>query len=556
MKKTLIGFTVAAALLAAYPLFAKEAEAPEAPEQPSELMDAIASASKEMRAAYGQSPELARVLAQWPWRFSAETTEKLTKVFGSAQPLRVTPAPAPKGTRAYDIRLQPFSFVERDKRQIDWSALHMKLALRKNGDSLRAHTDWPSVKFSRAGEQLLLSDISADSRQERGADGFWYGSTRARIGSMVFDGVDGIAARLKVQDGDAAARDYQFAAPQAGAGGKAGTIRFDDLRFANTLKKRGAHADLEYQASIKSISAGGHALERVNLELRLLHIDTAALVPLRKKFEQTPQGSRSAAQLADLMLPPLKDFARRALLGGASLSLDDLSARFLGQTASVKGRVGFEQLTESDVATLGGTLKKLTVQLEMRMPLAMLHALAGAYTRHDLSMKNGRPPSEAELAVASKELSDRLIDGVLDKAYARIEDGELRSSIAYSKGKLSINGKDMEQHQMAPADALARTMSPPTKLKATCAKVPYPAGVGKLHLELSFVIDAEGHTRDIELTRSSGYPDYDRASMAAALVCSWTPGRFNGKAVEVKMTENTDEDTEQEKPEAGAEWGK
>jgi TonB family protein len=84
----------------------------------------------------------------------------------------------------------------------------------------------------------------------------------------------------------------------------------------------------------------------------------------------------------------------------------------------------------------------------------------------------------------------------------------------------------------------------PQKIFVRCQRGPYPPEARRLgqsgQVGLQIAIDAEGHVSDVHVTKSSGWPVLDQASVEAARACAWTPYEENGKRGTAVMNEAMD----------------
>ncbi|MDC8759175.1 DUF945 family protein [Janthinobacterium fluminis] len=411
MKTPFVGLTLATALLAA----------PSHAASQSELTDAILSAYSETSAAFGPRPNLAQALGTLPLRYSADTAEKLTKVFGNAQPLRVKPAPAPKGQVGYLMTLQPLRFSERGRVEVEWSELAVKLALNKAGNTLATDGRWAGFAAGDRYSSVRYSDIRFNSQHERNADGVWFGATQGRIGVIAFDETP-LTAPAKPR------------APSKNS--KA--FRMEDVRFSTGLGSRGKVADLSYRLSAATLEVNKEKIERLNLSLRLTNIDAKVV----KELSQSLNGSVAAAlnnAHSGATLQQFEQLGKRALLNGAALAIDDLSGSFRGDTAALKGHIGLANATEDDLDSFSRMLGKLVARFELRMPISLVRNVAVIFTRAG---------SEAERLSLGRKAADKAIDKAIGDGYVRLDDGELYSTIEYKDGKLSANAKALDMSNL------------------------------------------------------------------------------------------------------------
>jgi hypothetical protein len=62
---------------------------------------------------------------------------------------------------------------------------------------------------------------------------------------------------------------------------------------------------------------------------------------------------------------------------GSALEIDEISARYRGNKASIRGRIGLAGAVEADLQDMGALVKKIVASFEIRVPVAMVRDIAG-----------------------------------------------------------------------------------------------------------------------------------------------------------------------------------
>ena len=109
-------------------------------------------------------------------------------------------------------------------------------------------------------------------------------------------------------------------------------------------------------------------------------------------------------------------------------------------SASVKGRVTFQKVVEADFVSMAVLMKKLVAHFDVRVPVALIKDVGRAFAIV--------PPDAPDAARQIEAGADGFVSFVVGKAvtdgFAVIEKNELRSSIDFKNGQLTVNGKAIE----------------------------------------------------------------------------------------------------------------
>lgn len=379
----------------------------------------LAQAGKELRAAQGNERNLVKLLDTYAgFTFSPELRPKLKDIFGAERPFPMQRSNGAKGQIHYDGKLAPHLWVQGNGTDFSWAELNARISTEKTGRSMNAAATWPSLVIARQEGSVALQGMSMTSKQLRGADGVGYGTASFGI------------ATITVRD--------------AGVGGKEAKelMRFEDMDARSAATRRGNFADISYRSSVKAIVFGAERVERANFAFRLTNLPAKTMVELDQLMRDQEVSELAPEAQRALMLRKMKDFGKRVAMAGATLHIDDISAAYRGNTASVKGRLTFQKLVETDFDNVASLMKKLVARFEVRVPVALIKDIGSAFASKSVD------PNAPDAARQIESGADGLVSVVVGKAvsggYAVVEKNELRSTIEFKGGKLTVNGKALD----------------------------------------------------------------------------------------------------------------
>jgi uncharacterized protein YdgA (DUF945 family) len=422
LKKTLFAITAASAMLAA-PVYADNEAAPAPRPLPEfltkETIATLTQAGKELRAAQGKERNFARQLdIQSKFEFSPELRPRLKEIFGSERPFPMQRTVGAKGKINYVGKLAPHLFVQGNGTDFSWTEFTANITTDKAGRNVNGTVTWPSLVIARPDGSARVLDMTMATRQQRGADGVAYGTATFGIGAIT------------VHD--------------AAAGGKAPTelVRFEDVQTRSETVRRGSMAEVGYRSSVKAVVFSGERVERLNFAFRLVNIPARAMAELDQSLRAQEGSDLAPEAQRELMLRDLKDYGKRLIRAGAVLNIEDISAAYRGNTASIKGRASFQKTVDADFESMAALMKKLVAHVEVRVPVALVKDIGRALAARQVPA--GTPDAARQIDAAGDGMVSVVVGKAVTSGFAVIEKDELRSSIDFKNGQLTVNGKAIE----------------------------------------------------------------------------------------------------------------
>lgn len=518
--------TLACALMAALPLSMAADATPVPPAPPSALVVALAAVGAELQKAVGgdKSELLVRFDRFEKFQFSAPTLDKLAKVFGDSTPATFARVSARGGARAYRFALNPFDYTDANGMRAAWTTLLVEATIDKGGRSMRAHGQWPSLDIDDKNMRTALRGMRFDTEQRRSGAALWLGGAHATISSASFEGVR-----------------TPFA------------LKLSDIAIDADTSAHAKLVDVRYDYKADHLDAGGQRIDALHAAIRLINLDYPTLQAFGKRdtardAELTPQ------QRVEQMAPLFKALARSAIAHGSALVLDDVSARYHGHKVSLSGRFALPEASEHDLDSASAVLAKLVGQADLRVPVALVREVARNLVPAPAAGEAPRTPETSAQLVEA--VTDGLVGKLLNGGFATLEDGVLVSHIELKNGAVLANGKPVDfgpkvppQTGVPPVGPAPRTpppapnFMPARALSGRCAPAVLPEKAIRQHLTLeaatAFIVGKDGHPREVRLTQSSGWPDFDATVIEATRRCEWLPALANGEPVEAPLTQRT-----------------
>jgi TonB family protein len=548
-----------ATLLTTSPACSADPAAASAPPASSQfaLADALVSTIQELQGPEGQKLDLITRFDQYvSFRHTPETTQKLTRLFGTTRPYTFARLPNTKNQIAYRATLAPFSQPSQDGSRTEWTELSVKLELDKAARTLALQGNWPSLLVQDKNIRFSARELSLASKQKRRVGDVWFGDSDLKIGSLQFDAA---SAHL--------------------------STTLDDVHAASSVNERANAIEIRHNLTVKSIAVSGERIDGFKLSARLTNIDSATMAELSASGKEV-LALLAAKPWADAIRPMLNTLAKAAIERASAIEIDELSARFRGNKASVVGRLSLDGAIEPSLELIPAVLKKLNARFELTVPVAMVQAIASASARKQMSPQQKLLTSKESAAQTDGSKAYVLLGKLVGNGYARVENGVVRSTIEFKGGVLRLLGQEVSWAALrqlaaaepgtqagtaAPAPAAAAPglpapAAPPVpapaepvmviitapaatddgpfkrerRIDGTCKMPDYPEEVVRLDLPLlvsvRFFVDTDGRVRNLTLTQSSPWSWYDRAVLKAAALCAFVPARLDGEPIKVPRT--------------------
>jgi uncharacterized protein YdgA (DUF945 family) len=521
--KTVLCSSLLAAALLAVSASAAEPASPARP-APGPVADAMQSAMRELQADQTSSlPVQVQLERMGAMRYTPDTAAKLRAVFGNEQPFTVERRPAKPGRQLYRMHLQPLHFVDKDNSRVDWDEALLDFDMDKTGTTVDFSGRWNMAAASDATTRLSAENMSLSGDHRRSRDKLWFGNGQFRIGRV---------------------RGESPKTPGSGM-----DLTMKDLRVEWRTIEKPKTVDMQFQQRIASIEAAGEKIEDVRFDMRVVNLDRTAMVALQAASERQREqlkGMTPEQQLAAVM-PMLQTFGRSALLRGSAIEIDEISARFRGNKASIRGRFGLAGAVEADLKDMTALVKKIAARFEIRVPVAMVRDISGIVAARQ-SAQQGAPANGMSIAQLGQTMSDVVVGKLLGAGYARLENDVLVSTVEFRNGKLTANGKEVALPK-APSGGQAPVASqrsdlPPGALQArriedSCRLPDFPDAVlaedKALTAGFAYRINETGTVEDTHVTAPSAYPAWDQAMVEVLGQCRYIPALQAGKPIGVQV---------------------
>lgn len=429
---------------------ATPAPAPATPAAPPKLPEimkpettaTLRAAQKEWQVAVGKEVNVAKMLELYTrFQFSPELQPKLKEIFGTERPFAIQRvANGPKGQINYVGGLAPYTYLQGNGTDFSWTEMALKLSTDKAGRALNTDGTWPSLMVTRPGGSLSINDIGMTTKGVYGADNVGYGTALIKVGSVV------------VRDSAPGSSEIKEA------------MRFEGIEGKSDVRRRGAMAEIIYSNSVKAIVFGDERVERSNFAMHITNVPVKALADLTRQLRDQQGADMENEAEKKRTLKTMTDFGKRIITAGATLFIDDISAAYHGNVASLKGRISFQKVVEADFSNFNALMKKIVAHFEVRVPVALVRDVARVFAGK--SVDPSLPDAAKQIDAGADAVVSMVVGKTVSGGFGVVVQDELRTVIDIKDGKVTVNGKAIE----VPAGVLNSL-----KAKPAPQAVPQPA---------------------------------------------------------------------------------
>lgn len=510
------------ALAAGAPVVPAPAAAAAWPAAIAPALVATSAALKEITAGQATMPYIQWLDTLPGFHFSPATSALLVRQFGTDHLFSVTRSVVPAGGRQYVLAVPTLRRDTPDGSSIGWSAMQGRMAVQPDGHTVVNTFSAPRIAIDDKALRVEASNIAYASTIRPNDNGLSFGEGIAELGSL----------EMTAKTGGAAMRmDGAF------------------LRFG--ISDRGDTVDMFNDLGLRTLTVRGERIDNVHMKVSFTGLGKTALENLGKLGTQLPAQQTtpmSRAQYDAVTGPAALQLGMALMAPGAAIDLDELSVSYRGSKAIVHGRLRLEDATPEDLNQIASLFKKIVGHFDVRVPLAMVRAVADNAARAQLE-KQQRGANAAAIASLGATIHAGLLRSATAGGYARVDADMLVTTIDIHDGVILLNGKPLPAPAAPqPVGAAGRDAGHPDRnlmLRARriadrCTLPDFPADVvandGPLSLALRMTVNADGTISKLMLARGSGLPAYDEAVLAAAAHCIYIPALRDGKPVAVPAT--------------------
>ena len=325
----------------------------------------------------------------------------LRKVFGTEQALDIRRLPGKGPQTVYSVRIPGHAIGEGDERS-EWQELNARYSFDASGKRYSANGMWPGIKAQNKDETIAVGTVRFQGQETRDPNGLWLGKTHV--------------------DADHAA--IQSKTSPYG-------VRWEQITFDSNSKRNGKNIDIVTELGAKQMLVGDTVIEQQHLAIKLRGLDADTLKTFSdeaRKLRTAEQPEKEAETVTQkLTLNMFKTLA----LKGARIEMSDFSGSYQGARVQIKGYLSAPGLSEADLTSPDKVLAKLDAQLDVSLPLPILHAIARGIAR----IGNDKAGTDR---LREQDAYDFMLGKLIGSGYARMDKDKLIAHLEVKGGMLRV----------------------------------------------------------------------------------------------------------------------
>lgn len=411
--------------------------------------------------------------------------------FGNRKPLLLERKGAAKGIENYQFKLPAHRYIDADTSTVEWTDMVLDLAVGNAGRAVRHNGKMDQLVIMEKMGTATLRGLTFRSDQKQDASKLWLGDMHMGIASISL-----------------------LAADQS-------SFSISNVQLDAGIAAKGKFVETRHDFKIGEFRGKTETVSDLHLGMRITNIDAKAMARARIAMAKLETTDKSPAQHMALILPELKEVAKASLMQGAALEVDDLSLRYHGHLAQLKGRVQVDAPTDSDFNAIADIARKIVARFELSVPMALLH-----------DASNATAGAAANTSNAPRSL-EKMAATMVEQGYATVENGVLHATIEFAKGQFRVNGKAVSPLSLwpslpsTPPTPVVTRQSASRQLQGDCPPIVYPKEALRAEqtgtTRIRFQVDLEGAVQAASVLESSKWPVLDQASLDIVNACKFKP---------------------------------
>jgi hypothetical protein len=421
--------------------------------------------------------------------FSAPTQAGLVKLFGTGHPFRVQAKAGANGERIFHWTVLPADYRFEGGHTTS-TPFESDIRVKAGGARYTMAGRLAEVRMENAGNRVEAHGFRMQMDQRRGIEQLWFGTARYLLESV----------RMTPAKG-----------PE---------IEVSGMRGESVARQRGTLVDMAMTFDAGRVRIGGEEL-LLRSKLSIVGLPARAMADMgRAAYAANHDATTRQAQAQVLGA----SFLRLLADGTATLKVDGLEFGFRGHVARVRGELRVAALPDAEHANATQVMERLNGKFEVRVPLALVRAIAAAVQQHGQQV-----PSAQASAEVAQTMADTIVGKIVGGGYGRLEKDTIVIEVTIKEGKVYAGGKLLElpKPTRVPAGAGVNGTAflPPRRVVDQCPLPALPPLEGQRDpLRVRVTIGTDGHTRQADLPGAG-----NDALRAALMQCRWIPAVVNGK---------------------------
>ncbi|WP_179958146.1 DUF945 family protein [Chitinimonas arctica] len=381
----------------------------------SELFQTYLAVVGELVPAVSSETDMARLVERLnQFEFSPATQQKLVKLFGNPKPLHLEKKLLADGSMDVRIKLDPLKYRDSaDESLLEWSGINGNSVFNKTLDHAVTALKSDSMVFDSKAMHVAVTDMRMDITQDKASELIWWMTANAKVASIAIE-----------------EKSKEF------------KLTLDDFSYDMSMQPDGKNVDVKYGFLVKRINWGKESVDDARFAIRLSGIDRATLETIVAESRKLQARKLTPEAQMNEGMGVILTHGKALLKHGMMLEVQDISAKYHGHKAELKGFVKVAGLKDADFNSFERAAKKVQARFDAQVPMALATEVGETLMRAELEKRQSdKKVTDAEVKEGTKMMIEQLMEKPLKEKWFRLEDGQIRSTFEFKQGKFILNGK-------------------------------------------------------------------------------------------------------------------
>ncbi|ROV55459.1 YdgA family protein [Neisseria chenwenguii] len=394
-----------------------------------------------------------RAQVETEFKYSPETTKALARFFGTETPLKMTNTIHFNGNGVMKMEMPAFDYEELSGIKIQWKGLSGETAYDDGFKSYKHDYAAPSLQVKLADKgDVTMENLSFQSETTEGQNKIALGKSSIAVDKFMLQWKEGIDYNLKLNELVNMVTNLQIGAFINPTGTIAPSkIEVNKLKFDTNTAESGKFINSEGRFQFETLAYGEDKYGPLDINISAEHLDAAGLTALKAKLAEVAGKEMSEEQIQDELIQTVKTKASGLFTQNPVLNVKTFKFTMPHGLVDVSGKLAFNGLTQKDLDSLDGMLKKTQADFKLQVPQKLIESLAANQAQSLFSIN---PEDEAagqadieDINETLRMMVDSTIQSMAAEQYLTVTNGNINTHLTLKNNELKLNGKVLENEE-------------------------------------------------------------------------------------------------------------
>ncbi|MBF0803407.1 MULTISPECIES: YdgA family protein [unclassified Neisseria] len=407
-----------------------------------------------------------RAHVETEFQYHPEAAKVLARFFGTQAPVSLTNTVHLSGSGKLSLTVPAFDYEELSGIKLNWQGLSGTTAYQPGFAAYSHDYTAPALLAELAGKgNIALENLRIRTETTDGGNQLALGGSSFKLDKFSMHWKEGFDYHIKINELVNLITDLQIGAFINPTGTVAPSkIAVEKLSFDTQTRENGEWIDSEGRFRFETLVYGDTRYGPLDINVTAEHLDAKSLLAVKNKMAELSSKEMNEEQIQSELLKTARDEASGLFTRNPVLNVKNFTFKTPQGTIDVKGRLGFNGLTQADMDNLSAMLDKTHARFDMQVPQKLLEQLAVSQAGNIFSVN---PEDLAEGRASLEDINETLrlmvestVNSMADGQYLTIDEGNIKTLLELDNGRLKLNGRIFQtapEPEFTEADMLPET---------------------------------------------------------------------------------------------------